>query len=143
MRHFSSHSTDQSMHVVQSPCARGFQRLKLAQQRLTQPALQQQLQQRQVHAQAVQVDLLLGGISGVPGWVLGGVLLIGVVLGLAIAKMASNQLRSEVDLNAATLENAELRTKVCLFCWCQEIPTCLKQWHVLVSAHHTCAGCKG
>jgi len=73
------------------------------------------VQQRRVHTQAVQVDLLLGGLSGVSGWVLGAVLLAGVLLGLSLAKLATNYLRKQIDPYYATLENAELRAKVC--CW--------------------------
>lgn len=70
------------------------------------------MQQRRVHTQAVQVDLLLGGLSGVSGWVLGAVLLAGVLLGLSLAKLATNYLRKQIDPYYATLENAELRAKV-------------------------------
>jgi hypothetical protein len=73
---------------------------------------QWQQQQRRVQAQALQVDLLLGGLSGVSGWVLVAVLVAGMLLGLALAKVANNYLRTAVDPYWASLENAELRTKV-------------------------------
>jgi hypothetical protein len=75
------------------------------------PPLQQQ-QQRRVQTQALTVDVLLGGLAGMPVWVLGAMLLVGVLLGLMLSKVATNYLRKEADPYWATLENAELRTKV-------------------------------
>lgn len=73
---------------------------------------QQQQQQRRVQTHAVQVDVLLGNLSSISGWFIGAALLAGILLGLALAKLASNYLRKEADPYYATLENAELRTKV-------------------------------
>lgn len=73
---------------------------------------QQQQQQRRVQARALTVDVLLGGLAGMPAWILGVMLLVGVLLGLMLSKLATNYLRKEADPYWATLENAELRTKV-------------------------------
>jgi hypothetical protein len=89
--------------------------LVLGQQWLQQVSLgqqQQQQQQRRVQTHAVQVDVLLGNLSSVSGWLLGAALLTGILLGLALAKIAANYLRKEADPYNTNLENAELRTKV-------------------------------
>lgn len=61
----------------------------------------------------MQVDLLLGGLAGVPGWALAGMMLLGLLLGFALSKVASSYLNKQVDQQVAALENAELRAKVC------------------------------
>lgn len=73
--------------------------------------LRPQLQQRRrsVQTHAVQVDLLLGSISG---WAIAAALAVGLLLGLFLAKFANSYLSKEADPYVATLENAELRTKV-------------------------------
>jgi hypothetical protein len=77
------------------------------------PLGQQQQQQRRVQTHAVQADVLLDSLSSVSGWLLvGAALLVGMLLGLALAKLASNYLRREADPYNANFENAELRTKV-------------------------------
>lgn len=74
----------------------------------------QQQQRRSVLTQAVQVDVLLGGLSGIPGWAYVALLLMGMLLGMAFTKLANSYLRSQVDPADIVLENAELRTKVSL-----------------------------
>lgn len=61
---------------------------------------------------AVQVDLLLGGLAGFPGWAVAAVMLGGIVIGLSLARLASGYLRRQTDPYYTTLENAELRDKV-------------------------------
>jgi hypothetical protein len=84
---------------------------------LQQQDQQQQQQQRRVQARALTVDVLLGGLTGMPAWILVAMLLVGVLLGLMLSKLATNYLRKEADPYWATLENAELRTKVGLLTW--------------------------
>jgi hypothetical protein len=73
------------------------------------PQQQQQQRRHSVQTHAVQVDLLLGSISG---WAIAAALLAGLLLGLFLSKFANSYLNKEADPYVATLENAELRTKV-------------------------------
>lgn len=75
-----------------------------------------QQQQRRIHTQAVQVDVLLGGLSSLSGWAVGAALVLGIFLGMFLAKIANNYLNKEADPYYANLENAELRTKVGKLC---------------------------